>query len=509
MAQLDKYFYFFTGTAAVVIIMYLITQVTVQPLRNSTSTLHPLNTAKPFTSGRENSTLHPLGEKTALELEDLVEECLRAANLNSIAGSPSRLERAKRNARYLYDEYRKVIPEHSLDGYGSHCWNETFSVHWDHAKYSGHLGNMTFSRIYGDRRMHQVHTPGAPGSFFPNTSFNSSIVCLPKVFLAGYYKCGTSFTHCLMEKLTFLALQLQPSETTFEKEPRIWARELYELPNKERIAKYLFYYLPALRKISEHEDHQKLVLVDATPNKIYRWPVFKGEHNLTNYCLLPSVIPKLLPGSKFIIQLREPVSMIYSYFWEICEGHPPPKASDIFHKNSMIKVNQFNNCMRDRSIPSISHACKLDTNYSTCIVQRIHLVEKCMEEIDYLDTLTVKSKFDCGNSPVAVGIYFVHVQQWLRMLPRDQFLFLTLEDTLQNTTSSVHRILQFLNLRTDIDADESLIRSCSRKKYERPHTRNDPTYKMRKDTKALLEIFFQPFNKLLFALLGKKLPWDY
>lgn len=81
-----------------------------------------------------------------VEVEDLVEKCMKEANLSIVIQSPSIVEQAKSNARYLYDQYRRIIPQHSLDGYKSHCWKEMFSTQWDQRTYSGNIGNMTFSR---------------------------------------------------------------------------------------------------------------------------------------------------------------------------------------------------------------------------------------------------------------------------------------------------------------------------------------------------------------------------
>ena len=105
---------------------------------------------------------------------------------------------------------------------------------------------------------------------------------------------------------------------------------------------------------------------------------------------LPSVIPKLIPDSKFIVVMREPVSMLYSTFWFSCTTWSIPLSQEtklaaprIFHDRIMAKVDIFNHCMQDRSIPSISYVCELNSSYRSCILQRLHLTERCVIKASY------------------------------------------------------------------------------------------------------------------------------
>ncbi len=64
---------------------------------------------------------------TKVTVSDLVEQCIHGTNISDV---PSQmLQHVKANAEFMFEEFRKVIPEKSLDGYGSYCWRESYSVH--------------------------------------------------------------------------------------------------------------------------------------------------------------------------------------------------------------------------------------------------------------------------------------------------------------------------------------------------------------------------------------------
>lgn len=446
------------------------------------------------------------------EIEDLVEQCMKATNISSVVQSPALLDQAKVNARYLYQEYRKVIPETPLDGYKSHCWEEAFSVRWENSRYSGQIGNWSFSTA-GLRLLKEKP---------PNNTFESNILCLPNVFLAGFYKCGSTFVYCLLRKLINYSQRQIPLYDCLYKEPKFWVssgnRKGYRLPDMKYLAKNVLYFLPGLQQIQKH-DHRDLIMLDGSPNKINRWPYFrspKKESKFTNYCLLPAVLPKLFPGSKFIVITRNPISLLYTSFWFSCTTlrislpmETRQQAPSIFHYRIMNKIHRFNHCMRDNSRPSISHACKLNGNYSPCILQRLHLLEKCVEEINYIK-LSGKLMPKCGTAHLAKSLHFAHIRKWLRMIPRERFLFLTLENLSKNLSGNAHDMLKFLDLNTEVASDEELIRRTARSCRTNPTPINmtDPMLRMKEDTRALLEIFFAPFNQLLSELLGIELPWS-
>ena len=150
---------------------------------------------------------------------------------------------------------------------------------------------------------------------------------------------------------------------------------------------------------------------------------------MTNFCLLQSVLPKLIPNSKFIVIMRNPVDMLYSAFWLFCINKNLVKiravqGPDIFHERVTSKLRKFNNCMNENStIPGeytmFNCVCLLNSkNYSSCIQNRIHLLDKFLARITP-EIFTPKMPKCIYDNRVHVGVYFAHIRRWLSVVPRD------------------------------------------------------------------------------------------
>ena len=475
-------------------------------------------TPPPVGKLHDNYQLQSLGETVSshelLEVEGLVERCMEAAHLTELPQLPSLLEQAKTNAKYLYEEYRKVIPKRSLDGYRSHCWKAPYSTQWNDTYYSGHIGNTAFIGRLDNRtsKLKDFHKQ------FPTYQFSTDLVCLPKVFLAGYPKCGSTFTYCFLNKIVYMSLHAFSRSLSLRKEGHFWIRDFYEIPKAGKVGQYLLNFIPGMDQISKSHS-KEAIFIDGKINKMHLWPLFQRSEigNVSNYCLLPVVMPKLIPGSKFIVVMRNPVSRIYSKFWYTCTRLHKIKplnlesqleGPEIFHNLTLQKITMFTNCMRDVSVPAISHACQLNEAYSSCIGQRLHLLEKCAQVMDFA---SANFSPKCFQAKVAEGLYYIHAKKWLSMIPKEDFLFLTLESLSQDPWKNARVILQFLNLKTDIVNSrgriQEAVKSCRKKQQVLIDYHNDERFKMRRDTKMLLEQFYSPFNKLLSELIGMELPW--
>ena len=258
---------------------------------------------------------HTVSSYELLEVEGLVERCMEAAHLTELPQSPSLLKQAKTNAKYLYEEYRRVIPKHSLDGYRSHCWKAPYSTRWNDTHCRGHIGNITFHGKM-DIRISQLKNLSKQ---FPTRQFSTNLVCLPKVFLAGYPKCGSTFTYCFLNKIIYMSLHTFSTELSLRKEYRFWIHDFYEIPKAGKVGQYLINFIPGMHQIS-NSHRKEAIFIDGKIDKMHKWPLFQRSEigNVSNYCLLPVVMPKLIPGSKFIVIMRNPVSRLYSKFWYSC-----------------------------------------------------------------------------------------------------------------------------------------------------------------------------------------------
>ena len=454
--------------------------------------------------------------KESLQVVNSTKLCMQAAHMDLVDGSL--LSQAKTNARYLYDEFRKVIPHDSLRNLQSHCWKESFSIQWDKSQYSGHIGNISLHKEFEFNRRFNGLRLSSVTKTLSQRNYHSDTVCLPNLFLAGFPKCGSTFFYCFVNKLVSQTLYGSLVRTTnVVKEPHFWAlanaANVNRVPIVDDIGIYFLNFLPGVRLLTEFEK-PTAVLVDGTPNTMFNWPRFrKSEHDLTNYCILPSVVPNLLPNSKYAVIVRNPITMLYSAFWFSCTGmgfnlstEQKLKGPDLFHERIVNKLDMFNDCMKDSSTPFTSIACKLEDKhtYASCIQQRLHLLDKCTHEITF--NLYSPELSKCGRSRVAMGMYYVHIRKWLSVLPRDRLLVITLEELTRDYNQAAHKVLTFLDLDTSVASSDSTISHITHSCYENSQSsvdyKHDPKLRMRNDTLTLLEHFYFPFNSMLAELVG-------
>ena len=468
-------------------------------------------------SSKEQKFSHFINEQA---VEESINHCMEAANLEHETGL---ISHSQDNARYLHDEFRKVIPLESLSNYSSHCWNVPYSTQWARGNFLGHIGDITFS----DKYKKELHSNDPflisyLSKQFPAMKYESDMVCLPNVFLAGFPKCGSTFLYCsIIQLINNITSNWHLNYEAGTKEPHFWVtantvKNVF-VPKVQHIGEYFLHFIPKLNQLRAPNKKEN-IFIDGSPNIIFNWPRFRSsEHNLTNYCLIPAVLPNLLPHSKYIVIMRNPVHMLYSAFWFSCTtfiGNIPMdiqlKGPNLFHDRVVAKITLFNECMKDRSVSSIDHTCVLDSkhNYSSCIMKRMHLLDKCVHHITF--NLFSPELPKCGRTRIAMGMYFVHIRKWLSAVAKDRFIFLTLEDLAKNTTQVVSNILNKLGLRMASDSkrfSEKAKQSCSTNSQSSVNYKHDHRLQMRADTRTMLEIFYHPFNQQLGDLLNWTIPW--
>ena len=450
---------------------------------------------------------------TTLSIEEKVEKCMREANLVS---GPL-LTKARGNARYFLDEYRKVIPEKGLKGHRSHCWKGHYTAKWDSNHVFGKMGNISYLTkltYYPFGQGLPVQTGLAKSFKTPQYSYN--VLCLPNVYILGYTKCGSTFFYSFLSKLIILSTGTS-KEMEYSKETQYWAHfEAYlypwkkHMPNVTTLGMYLLNYIPGIEAV--RHNNTDAILIEGTPNTIVEWPIFSvEENNMTNYCLLPAALPTLFPDSKYFAIVRNPLDMLYSNFWFSCTKRhyrvPDPfKGPDVFHDRVMSKIDRFNNCVRDTSDPGLSAPCSLDDSYSKCIRQRTHLLDQCSDDIiDNEFTPELPSR--CGEVTIYYGIYYIHVRKWLSLVRRDRLFVLTLEELNRFPGKIVNDTLHFLDLKPLTDKEvakfaKDVMKTGDKYMQQVINYKSDPKLFMRADTRLALETFYHPFNALLAELLS-------
>ena len=446
-----------------------------------------------------------------------VKTCLEATNMADEANEQIALT----NAQEFYNEYRKVIPSSFASNYSSHCWKMNFDakVHYSYM-YKGHLGKHEFrgSMFSWDEAMRNTINNAYNGSF------SSDVVCLPKVFLAGFPKCGSTYAFCFLQSLIHLSTGLRmAARTEMMKEPHFWVRvrvsKHVQWPKPADLGEYLVNFIPAISKINTFKN-KEVVLVDGTPNMLFDSPRFDAKHsNCSNYCLLPSALPELLPKSKFIIITRNPLKMLYSAFWFSCftKGIKVPRETQLlgptlFHDRIKAKMNLFNDCMRDPDNPDISEPCTLldGSDFGSCITKRLHLLDKCVRKITF--NLFSKELPECGRSRVEMGLFYTHIRKLLTVVPREKVLVLTLEQLMKEPKVIARQILTFLEypvLDSVIDQVQLITLTCTKNSQDLIPYKTDPKLKMKEETREMILKFFKPFNSLLADLLqDNRFLWD-
>ena len=415
-----------------------------------------------------------------------VETCLVSTDLTE------NITAAKKNAEYFLSVLRHVIPRNFNTTYRSPCWQMDFRATLLPAIGTNfRMGNMT------SISSHKELQYAVKADLFKlyRGRFSSSIMCLPKVFIAGFSKCGSTFLYCFLNRIIHHSLGVHTSES--EKEPHWWVGAGYHHKPHKPVASDIGGYLLNFARGMDamQKSHYNAVTIDGSPNLIWSWPRFYPSEGLVNYCLLPSIIPQVLPTSKYIVVMRNPLDMLYSAFWFSCTMYginlsmaTRLKGPDIFHERIVAKIKLFNSCTQ---------------RYSS---------DKCIFDITFniFNGTTGFSK--CGRSRLDMALYYIHVHKWLSIVPRERFLFLTLEEMSKDPNIVARKAIDFLDLPPPKNVNVAdYVHSCSRSLNAQNSVdyRHDHRLQMRNDTREFLESFFRPFNQRLAELLGdRKFLWE-
>ena len=479
----------------------------------------------------EHETTSPLEEEVRI-VSSRIRDCLTATNMSDYFITNNYMTTAEHNARQVLESLRKIIPRFESK-YDLPCWKMSLEVtlkskpakwvspvpsnivegfidgiefsHKDILKLKttasknfplpnsniieGSINGVNYSYTdkLGDtmRTLHYVHWSGNP----PHISL--STVCLPKIFIKGYPKCGSSFLYCLIRNILSLKFNME-GDCQFLKEPKWWAG----VPVRDTSRADLPVYLLNFEKCSEFvERNMPAVAIDATPNPMWKLPRYSEDETMENYCLMPSLIPVILPDSKYFVIMRNPITMLYSAFWFSCTmlnetlQNVKYKGPDIFHHRITRKLALFNNCKHQGN--------PLDV---------------CVDLVAF--NLFTPELPKCGKTRLEMSLYYFHTRKWLSVVPRERIHFFTMEElATQDITHTAKAILDHLELplfsAINMGFAAEDLQNCNENTQHKIDYKHDPRLKMREDTKQILEEFFQPYNKMLADLLGdEKFLWE-
>ncbi|XP_013385081.1 carbohydrate sulfotransferase 15 [Lingula anatina] len=302
--------------------------------------------------------------------------------------------------------------------------------------------------------------------------------CLPYFYLAGIAKCGTTDL--------YLRIKDHPHVTDGLLKVIQWWNRLAirikgNLEEKVSFGEFLDIFDHAASEIEDNTcsncSHLHPSIVgDYSTSTLFDndfWPEMRGNNASKHEpdITVAHYMRYLQPGVKIIAIFREPTARLYSDYLFFTggvksEGKSPAK----FHEWASAAVLLFLSCTKHYSVRS-------------CVYSK---------ELNHQKPLAV--------ARLRLGLYHVFVKDFLNVFPRDQLLFLRLEDYHSDMRGSLNKVYEFLGLKklNPWEEDEILARAPTNSRTESYSTIG----KMWDSTRTLLREFYASHNDQLADLLN-------
>ncbi len=191
---------------------------------------------------------------------------------------------------------------------------------------------------------------------------------------------------------------------------------------------------------------KNLIVGEASPTYIYH------PH-------APKRVKKLIPYTKLIVILRNPVDRAYSHY-----------NMEVIHKNE----NQtFEDAIKNEEYRIKGEFEKMERNENYYSLK--------FENYSYLTS----------------GIYIDQLKRWFQFFPKKQFNFIINEEFDVNPQKVFNQVFNFLDI-PSLEIKNHLRYSQSSKNMK----------KMKSTTRKELIEYFKPYNEKLYSLLDLEMPWD-
>ena len=373
--------------------------------------------------------------------------------------------------RFLGDAVRSVVPEPShFTGHKNFCFysNVTTGSNLDTIL-------LNYLRPEVGQGLQRLKKRFSRETLLKMFVHHKSLVCLPYFYIAGFPKSATTSLHEALQKHPQIA-------SPFDKEPHWWTRvadlsNITDLPLDYAMFHmwtYLSFFKKASKKIEQSSDGD-IVTYDGSQSLLWDSNFFQ---NGQDYCAMPAVLSRVQPKAKFVVVMRNPTTRLYSHFiWSFMyhlgdfEQWPVKTRENIsksFHSEVVSVTNQFKECLKISSLFECASGFK---------------------------SLRKKASVNRIAHKFNIGLYYVHIRKWLQFFPKEQFLFLRMEDMVANFTTTMAKIVDFLGLKQVATGEME-------KWLTEANTRDDKSQAaMKSHTKTLLDEVYGPYNKLLAELL--------
>ncbi|XP_011407719.2 PREDICTED: carbohydrate sulfotransferase 15-like [Amphimedon queenslandica] len=368
----------------------------------------------------------------------------------------------KHDLKQIKGIFRRYVPKNFDPKYKNYCWRSQLKL--------SALPHTVpdLRQLYESHQLvdHQVNKLIQKAGGAVDGINGDTLTCIPSVFMAGFPKSGSTYIYKLLSQHP----SISPGKV---KEPHFWTSFPFQNENnynKLAVLTYLANFKHASNCSSTDSD---CVTIDASQSLIWN-----TRYTISD-CTLPRVFRELFPNAKFIINMREPTSRTYSDFHsfslnDCSQFFKSVLLSEVFDLKMKSETGHFSSCLQSHSL----HYCT-------------------QESINY----PAKVFKDCGEVRLGSSVYVSHIKRWLAFFPRDQFLFLRLDDVINDLYGTMKEIWSFLGVRV---LSQEEFAELKKKVIRKPKEYNS----MKDSTRQLLDDFFRPFNEELAETLGdNKFMW--
>ena len=346
-------------------------------------------------------------------------------------------------------------------------------------------------------------------------------ICVKQVFFlcSGVEKCGTSDTHSTLmnhhsiygllgnNHLKEYELKKAPGKYNISGNMRLvqylkdmQLKEVHFYDNFQCVSNFTYDILSrrcppeliihSLKCENSNEDNlMDMVFLDSSPRTATTHASWNEEEvhwrDLEPHEFTPDRLHYVTPNAKIIFLIREPASRAYSdYRFHMKRDQ---SAAD-FHTKVSSSIKWWKNCTaiyKEKACAYGNAPLGLPHHNSLSCGHRA------------AETVAPYKKWHCVNciDRLRLSFYHIYIKEWLRVFPRENLLFLKIEDIYKDKIVMMNKLLEFLGFAKFKSEDSEYILKQGLKNKSQMHEA------MLTETQTLLEEFFAPMNKELSNLL--------
>jgi N-acetylgalactosamine 4-sulfate 6-O-sulfotransferase len=351
--------------------------------------------------------------------------------------------------RHIRKLLTSLLPPHYDKQYRNFCWWSTYNLK--------SLPSLPYlSSLYKSNNITIDEIHKALNSITDKRN-KQRLTCLPAVFMGGFPKSGSTYIYRLLTN--------HPRVNRGKvKAPHLWRFPFRNEDKPDTLA--LLTYLGNFNGSSDM-NHDS-IFIDGSQSLLW------DSKEYTDDCSVPLLLREFLPNAKFIIIMRNPIDRLYSDFKEFGMRDCDKELMKYEH-------------LLPYTFQSIASA--EITRYKICLSRNLSM-PYCARYMQSQSTLF----YDCAKLRLTSNFYFIHIQRWLKIFPREQFLFLTLEEIIKDLYGVMKQIWEFIDVPV-LSQEKFQLMSA---KIQHQSSLYLP---MHYETRKMLHTFFHPYNKQLAQLL--------